>query len=50
LATETKEDTMLRRFGTTIKHQGINLLPELARFDTSKNGTMDKKTFARAMK
>jgi Ca2+-binding EF-hand superfamily protein len=50
LSTETKEDVMLRRFGTTIKHQGINLLAELQRFDISKNGTMDKKAFSRAMK
>ena len=50
LSTETKEDVMLRRFGATIKHQGINLLAELQRFDTSRNGTMDKKTFYRAMK
>jgi Ca2+-binding EF-hand superfamily protein len=50
LATETKEDVMLRRFGATIKHQGINLLTELQRSDTSKNGTMDRKAFSRAMK
>ena len=33
LAVETKVDTMLRRFGNTIKHQGVNIKTEMQKYD-----------------
>jgi len=51
LASESKSDTMLRRFAGTLKHQGIDIRVEMMKYDQSgRNQKLDKKTFAKAMK
>lgn len=49
LATETKSETYLRTFSMNVKRQGINLKTELMKYDTARNGRLDKKTFAKSM-
>ena len=51
LAVETKSDTMLRRFATSLKHQGIDIRQEMAKYEQlGKNQKMDKKSFSKALK
>lgn len=42
---------MLRRFATTIKHQGIDIRVEMQKYEQGgKNIKLDKSTFTKAMK
>ncbi len=49
LATETKQETYLRNFAMNAKRQGVNLKQELFKYDTSRSGRLDKKTFGKAL-
>jgi Ca2+-binding EF-hand superfamily protein len=49
LVSETKEETALRIFALTCKRQSINLRQELMRFDASRSGKLDKRTFVKAL-
>jgi hypothetical protein len=49
LATETKQDANLRGFALSCKRQGINLKQELFKYDSTRQGRLDKKTFQKAM-
>jgi Ca2+-binding EF-hand superfamily protein len=49
LTTETKLETYMRTFAMNVKRQGIVLKQELFKYDTARNGRLDKKTFAKAM-
>jgi len=39
----------LRTFAMNVKRQGINLKQELFKYDTTRTGRLDKKTFAKAI-
>ena len=49
LATETKGDAALRTFAMNCKRQSVNLKQELFKYDASRTGRIDKKTFSKAM-
>ena len=49
LTTETKQEATLRTFAMNLKRQGVNLKQELFKYDTARNGRLDKKTFAKAL-
>jgi Ca2+-binding EF-hand superfamily protein len=49
LAVETKEDAFLRSFSLNVKRQGINLKAELIKYDNTKSGRLDRKTFTKAI-
>lgn len=46
---ETKQEQCLRQFALNCKRQGINLKQELLKYDTTRSGRLDKKTFAKAL-
>ena len=46
---ETKGEATLRQFALNCKRQQINLRVDLNKYDTSKSGKLDKKTFTKAM-
>lgn len=49
LATETKQEIYIRTFAMNVKRQGVNLKTELLKYDTARNGRLDKKTFSKAL-
>ena len=49
LVTETKSDVNLRTFAMNCKRQAVNLKLELFKYDTSRAGRLDKRTFAKAV-
>jgi Ca2+-binding EF-hand superfamily protein len=49
LATETKGEQILKNFAMNCKRQQVNLRQEMMRFDTTRSGRLDKRTFAKAM-
>ena len=40
---------MLKNFAMNCKRQNVNLRSELMRFDSTRSGRLDKKTFSKAM-
>lgn len=49
LATETKGEAVLKNFAMNCKRQQVNLRQELMKFDTTRSGRLDKRTFTKAM-
>ena len=49
LATETKAEQVLKNFSMNCKRQQVNLRLELMRFDSTRSGRLDKRTFTKAM-
>ena len=49
LASESKSEISTRNFALAVKRQQINLRQELLRFDTTRSGRLDKRSFAKAV-
>ena len=49
LVSETKGEVAVRQFALACKRQQVSLRQELFKFDTSKTGKLDKKTFQKAI-
>ena len=49
LVSESKGEAALRLFAMNCKRQSINLRQELMKYDSTRNGRLDKKTFMKAM-
>lgn len=49
LVSETKGEAAVRQFAQACKRQQVNLRQELFKYDTTKSGRLDKKTFAKAL-
>lgn len=49
LLTESKSEITIRTFAANCKRQQVNLKQELFKYDTSRTGRIDKKTFSKAM-
>jgi hypothetical protein len=49
LATETKQETVLKNFALACKRQALTLKKELMQYDTKRENRLDKRTFLKAL-